>query len=320
MRHQVSTIIIPNKVEVKAVAPVIISASRATDIPAFYAEWFFRRLEAGFVKWRNPFSGKDSYVSFKNTRFIVFWSKNPKPLMSYLPQLQKRGIGCYIQFTLNDYEAEELEPNLPSIEERIGSFKQLSEILGKEAVIWRFDPLVLSDRITAEKLLNKIQAIGDQLVGYTNKLVFSFADIGSYKKVGGNLTKAGIKYREWSEVEMLQFSERLSRLNQERWNFELATCAEAIGLESCGVAHNRCIDPELIAKLSSNDESLQHFLQSVQNDSGQRSLCGCILAKDIGAYNTCPHGCIYCYANTSPHSAHNNFCKHIQHPHLDSII
>ena len=109
MKHQTISICDDNGMQVLAQAPLIISASRATDIPAFYADWFFRRLDKVYVRWRNPFSGQDSYVSFGNTRFIVFWSKNPAPLLPYLPLLKERGIGCYIQFTLNDYEAEGLD-------------------------------------------------------------------------------------------------------------------------------------------------------------------------------------------------------------------
>ena len=104
-------------------APDIISASRSTDIPAFYADWFFHRLETGYSVWNNPFNGKKSYISYQNTRFIVFWSKNPKPLLPYLPILKERGIGCYIQFTLNDYEEDGLETGVPPLTERIETFR-----------------------------------------------------------------------------------------------------------------------------------------------------------------------------------------------------
>lgn len=115
MKHQTIPIRNNNGTEVTAQAPLIISASRATDIPAFYADWFFRRLDKGYLRWRNPFSGQESYVSFKNSRFIAFWSKNPALLLSHLSRLKERGIGCYIQYTLNDYEYEGLEPNVPTL-------------------------------------------------------------------------------------------------------------------------------------------------------------------------------------------------------------
>lgn len=320
IKHQTISICNDNGPEVIAQAPLIISASRATDIPAFYADWFFRRLDSGYVRWRNPFSGHDSYVSFKNTRFIVFWSKNPASLIPYLTRLKERGIGCYIQYTLNDYKAEGLEPNVPPLPQRMETFRRLVDILGTGAVVWRFDPLILTDRIDINTLLDRIAHIADALVVYTEKLVFSFADIESYKKVSRNLRLSGINYREWDEESMREFALRLSMLNRDNWNFRLATCAEGIDLSEYDIEHNRCIDPELISRLAPDDAVLQNILYNAKTDSGQRKACGCILSKDIGAYNTCPHGCLYCYANTSPSSAFANYKKAIANPLTDSII
>lgn len=320
MKHHTISMHDDSGAEVTAQAPLIISASRATDIPAFYADWFFRLLEKGHVRWRNPFSGQDSYVSFGNTRFIVFWSKNPAPLLPYLPILKERGIGCYIQYTLNDYEAEGLEPNVPPLSQRIETFRRAVEALGRGAVVWRFDPLILTDKINIDTLLEKIAHIGNALTGYTEKLVFSFADIESYKKVSRNLRQSGINYREWDEESMRESAARLSTLNRNNWNLELATCAERIDLSEYGIGHNRCIDPELINRLAPDDEILQNFLYKAKTDTGQRKACGCILSKDIGAYNTCPHGCLYCYANTSSASALSNYKKSIANPFTDSII
>ena len=129
---------------VKAQVPIIVSASRRTDIPAFYADWFFYRLEKGYSAWKNPFNGSKAYVSYNKTRFIVFWSKNPRPLLNYLHILEKKNIKCYIQYTLNDYEDEILE-NVPAIATRIETFKLLVERLGFGSVIWRFDPMILTD-------------------------------------------------------------------------------------------------------------------------------------------------------------------------------
>lgn len=320
MKHQTISICNDNGTVVIAQAPLIISASRATDIPAFYTDWFFRRLEKGYVRWRNPFSGQDSYVSFGNTRFIVFWSKNPAPLLPQLSTLKERDIGCYIQYTLNDYEAEGLEPNVPPLKQRIDTFRWLVDALGPGAVVWRFDPLILTDQIIIDTLLEKIAHIADALVSYTDKLVFSFADIESYKKVSRNLRHSGVNYREWDEATMREFASRLSTLNRDNWNFRLATCAEAIDLWEYGIEHNRCIDPELISRLTPDDAILQNFLYNAKTDSGQRKACGCILSKDIGAYNTCPHGCLYCYANTFPASAFENYKRALANPLIDSII
>lgn len=251
---------------------------------------------------------------------LFFWSKNPAPLLPYLSTLKERGIGCYIQYTLNDYEAEGLEPNVPPLAQRIDTFRRLVDALGMGAVVWRFDPLILTDRIKIDTLLEKKAHIADALVGYTEELVFSFADIASYKKVSRNLRQSGINYREWDEKSMLEFASRLSTMNHDNWNLKLATCAERIDLSEYGIEHNRCIDPELISRLAPDNAVLQNFLYNAKTDSGQRKACGCILSKDIGAYNTCPHGCLYCYANTSPASAFANYKRAIANPYIDSII
>lgn len=299
---------------VEAQAPMIVSASRATDIPAFYCQWFFDRLREGYVRWRNPYNGKDSYVSFDNTRFIVFWSKNPSPIIQYLPILKERNIGCYFQFTINDYDTEGLEPNVPSLKQRIETFKDIVDVLGAGSVVWRFDPLILTDKISADDLLRKIKKIAYQLNGYADKLVFSFADISTYKKVGRNLSAAGINYREWTENEMLDFAQQLSDSDL---GLELASCAEKVDLSQFGINHNRCIDPDLIIRFAPD---LYSEISRLKPDKGQRALCGCISSKDIGAYNTCPHGCAYCYANTSSYSARQSYLRYQQNPNNDSII
>lgn len=156
---------------VKAQAPIIVSASRSTDIPAFYADWFFDRLKKGYSAWTNPFNGVKSYVSYDKTRFIVFWSKNPRPVLPYLDYLKERNIRCYIQYTLNDYEKEGLE-KVPSLSNRIETFKMLSDKLGANAVVWRFDPMILTDDITIDDLIHKVEKIGDQLKGIRRNWCF----------------------------------------------------------------------------------------------------------------------------------------------------
>ena len=259
---------------VKAQAPIIVSASRSTDIPAFYTDWFFKRLEIGYSAWTNPFNGVKSYVSYDKTRFIVFWSKNPRPLLDYLNILEERNIKCYIQYTLNDYESEKLE-KVPPLAKRIETFKLLVERLGKGAVVWRFDPMILTDNITIEDLLCKVKNIGDQLKGYTEKLVFSFADISLYKKVKANLEKNGIPYHEWTTEQMEEFAEKLSIMNKERgWNYSLATCGEKIDIHKYGIEHNRCIDGDLIARLAWEDKKLMDFMKIKVEDIPAPSLFG----------------------------------------------
>lgn len=332
----------------QAQAPIIVSASRSTDIPAFYADWFFHRLKVGYSAWINPFNGVKSYVAYRDVRFIVFWSKNPRPLIKYLPVLRERGIGCYVQYSLNNYETEGLE-KVPPLASRVETFKELVGELGVGGVVWRFDPLILTDSINTDSLLERIEGIGDKLKGYTEKLVFSFADIIEYRKVKANLEHSGIKYRVWTEPEMLDFASRLARMNAERgWNYELATCGERVDLAQFGVKHNHCIDDTLMIRRAYSDPVLMDFLgagisepslfeagcpegaielpdgrhaviRQNNRDKGQRALCGCMVSKDIGQYNTCIHGCEYCYANDNKAATQRNYETHRQNPNGETI-
>lgn len=325
---------------VDAQAPVIVSASRSTDIPAFYADWFLHRLKVGYSAWTNPFNGVKSYVAYDNTRLIVFWSKNPETLLKdggCLDYLAQKTINCYIQYTLNDYVAEKLERGVPALQKRIDTFKRLVDRLGFGKVIWRFDPMILTDQIGCDDLLAKIENIGDQLKGYTEKLVFSYADIRTYRKVQANLTKNSINYREFEQEDMLYIAKNLSKLN-ERWGLTLATCGEKIDISQFGIVHNKCIDDDLMIKYFSDDQKLMDLLgveiikgdlfnpndtiikHKKNKDGGQREFCGCIVSKDIGEYNTCPHLCEYCYANAGKEAAVKNWQRHKENPNAETII
>lgn len=328
-----------NGEKVFAQAPVIVSASRSTDVPAFYSEWFIGRLKKGYLKWKNPFNGVPLYVSFQKTLLIVFWSKNPKPIIKHLDFFNDNNINYYFQYTLNDYDKEHLEGNVPKLESRIDTFKELSEKVGKEKVIWRFDPYILTDKIGVDELLKRTEFIGNKLRNYTNKLVFSFADIKTYKKVQNNLRKNSVPYIEFNDRTMNELARGLMELNK-NWDFEIGTCAEKNNLDTYGIVHNKCIDDVLMKKLFYNDEKLMEFLgyelkktdlfdtkpklipikPKNLKDKGQRIICECIISKDIGQYNTCPHECIYCYANTSKEIAIKNYKKHRVNPNSETII
>lgn len=312
---------------VDAVAPVIISASRSTDIPAFHLDWLFNRLKSGYCSWTNPFNQAKSYVSFQNTRCIVFWSKNPAPLILRLSELKEMGIDCYVQYTLNDYEKERFEPNIPYLEERIETFKKLVSILGKGSVIWRYDPIIITKQIGLREHIEKISRIARILQGYADKMVFSFADISRYRKVQFNLEQAHIDWQELNEDGMRVFAKEL-RHNIFLAGMELATCGEAVDLSEFGIKKNRCVDPELMACLFTNNRELMDFIgydpmfgtmPQVIKDKGQRLDCGCMLSKDIGCYDTCGHGCIYCYANTTPSIGMRNCNNARQMPDKDTL-
>ena len=288
---------------VEAAAPVIVSASRRTDIPAFHAEWFVRRLQAGYVKWTNPFNGRSQYVSLARTRAVVFWTKNPRPLLPHLAELDRRGIGYYFQFTLNDYEAEGLEPGVPPLLERIATFRELAQTIGKAKVVWRADPLLLADGLDVDRLMERVARIGERVHPWTEKLVIAFADIERYAKVRNRLRKFRWGCRELLPEEMRAFAERLI-IAARAWGFAIATCAEAIDLTDLGIGQNKCIDDKLLERVFSHDEELMRFLGPANvrdglKDKGQRKECGCVVSKDIGTYDTCPHACRYCYAISS---------------------
>ena len=302
---------------ISALHPVILSASRSTDIPAFYADWFVKRLREGWCSWVNPFNQQKYRVAFDKVRMIVFWSKNPYPMLEQLDAVEALGFKqYYIQFTLNDYVAERLEPNVLPVAERVDTFKRLADRIGKERVVWRFDPLMLADRISIDLLLERIGIIGRQLKDYTEKLVFSFIDIESYRKVQRNLARLGV--REFSSEEQIQFARGLAELNKEL-GLELATCGEQANLNAYGIKHNKCVDDGLMMRLFHDDAELMKFIGAEydmfngwqitkpKKDKGQRKECGCVVSKDIGVYNTCPHLCRYCYANFSDEMVMRNW-------------
>jgi DNA repair photolyase len=301
-----------------AVAPVIISASRATDIPAFYSEWFFDRLNKGYLRRRNPFSGSVQCISFEKVRLIVFWTKDPARIIPHLPKLDALGINYYFQVTLTDYEQEQFEPNVPSLDKRIETFRRLSSMIGKERVLWRFDPLIATDAIGVNELVDKVSRTGDLIYRWTSRLTISF--LVHYAKVTKNCKATGIPIRNFTKEETAETACRIAQQCKE-WGIPVVSCAVDRELKSFGVAEGKCIDNRMIADLFHHDKTLMEFIGAERDllglkftkdmkDPGQRAGCGCIMSKDIGAYATCPHLCVYCYANNSPGQVKQNRSVH----------
>lgn len=255
-------------------SPYIISASRREDIPGFEnrVKWFLERLQEGKFSLTGFYQNYD--VTLEKLKLIVFWTKNPQPLLEHLDKIPYE---YYFQFSLNHYPEYEL--NVPPLDKRIQTFKDLSVKIGKEKVIWRFDPIIVNQYVTTETLIKRIEYIGNQLYPYTEKLVFSFID--PYKKLGNLFTEIDTDIK-------LKIAEELVKFNQ-KWNLQLSTCAEGIELE--GISHNKCIDPELVRRICGN----QKWITDTK-DKNQRLDCGCINSSDIGSFKSCNHKCQYCYA------------------------
>lgn len=305
-------------------SPIVISASRATDIPAFYAKWFAERFKAGYVMNKNAYKGYITKINLDKARVYVFWTKNPEPLIPHLHLLDEKNIGYYFQYTVNDYSVD-IEKHVPSLNKRIDTFKRLSDMIGPDRVIWRYDPII-TGILSVEEHLNKIENIGNQLKDHTNKLVFSFLD--DYGKAKINLIKTGlfntnnINTAVPNIIQEEELARGIAKLCN-TWNMQASTCAENNFFYHYGITPNCCIDPVLIDKLfSAKDPLLNEYMSQFRindtdvidyvkaKDKYQRRLCGCMVSKDIGTYNTCLHDCAYCYATQSYEQACYNHKKH----------
>lgn len=303
--------------DVTATAPVIISASRSTDIPALYADWFFHRLRTGYLAWISPFYRQVSYISLEKTRAVVFWSKNPAPLLDRIDGPFEKKVGFAVQYTLNDYEQEGFEPGVPSLDRRIEVFSELAAILGPERIVWRFDPVLVAPGTDISDILQRVREIGDLVSPYTRRLVISFIDINRYRKVSRRLKDTGI--REPGPDEQKAFLLGVSRLNQ-RWGLRLSACAEdPAGIPAFSHAGG-CIDRELVINLlgegTASVPALRDFLTK---DPGQRKECSCTMSRDVGRYGSCWQGCVYCYATRSRDAALRLYQAHQRTPLGDRI-
>lgn len=278
---------------------MIISASRRTDIPNYYSEWFFNRINEGFLYVRNPMNFhqiSEIKISPDVVDCIVFWTKNPLPMMRRLDELKE--YNYYFQFTLTGY-GKDVEVNLPNKKtSMIPIFQELSNRIGREKVIWRYDPIFFTDRYTVQYHLKAFRHIAEALSGYTEKCVISFVDI--YTKNKKDMDR--LSSYDLNDSALRGFAKELSKIAIDN-NIEIGSCAEKIDLEACGIVHNSCIDKTLIEKIIG-------CKLKISKDKNQRAECGCVESVEIGAYNTCKNGCAYCYANYSAKSVDLNSAKY----------
>lgn len=265
---------------------MILSVSRRTDIPNYYSDWFFNRLKKGFLYVRNPMNAHQvSSITLSPNVIdcIVFWTKNPAKMIGRLDELD--GYNYYFQFTVTGYE-QDVEQNLPDKKEVIiPTFKKLSEKIGKEKTIWRYDPILINDKYTFEYHIKAFSEIAQELSAYTEKVIISFVDL--YAKTLRN-TK-DLNMRALTGDEMLSLGGELAHIAKSN-NLRIESCAEEIDLQEVGIEHGHCVDKELIERITG-------FKMKCEKDKNQRAECGCFNSIDIGAYNTCQNDCKYCYAN-----------------------
>jgi DNA repair photolyase len=289
---------------------MIISASRRTDIPAFYADWFMNRVRDGYFYRINPFNSKQVTgfsLKAEDVDAICFWTKNPRTLMSHLTELDERGLNYYFQFTLNSYD-KTFEPALPPLLDRIETMIELSEMIGPERVIWRYDPVILTSATPVTWHLDQAEQLAFRLKNATRRLMFSFYDY--YGKGQGRLHAAlqgsSISLTDITSPDQSVALERIARGFKEiadRHDLQIFTCSEAVNLSSFGIEHGACIDGQLI-------QNLFGVTTKFGNDKGQRKCCGCVESADMGIYNSCRFRCAYCYANFNELMIEKNVLHH----------
>jgi len=282
----------------------IISVSRRTDIPAFYGDWFIQRLKEGFAGYINPYGGQKYLVSLKLEDVIcfVFWSKNYEPFIEKLKIIEEKGYKFYFNYTITGLP-NIFECNLVERDYAINTMKKLSVMYSPQHINWRYDPIVISDITNYEFHLKNFEEIASQLQGYVERCYFSYAI--QYGKVQRNFDNFQREHKITITDPDIEFKINLANQLAEiaaKYNISMQTCCGdfLIG-ESIKKAH--CIDGAIVRNL---------FFKENFNytDNPTRKECGCTESSDIGIYDSCPHGCIYCYANINKKKAEYAYKKY----------
>lgn len=274
---------------------MIISASRRTDIPKFYAEWFMNRIREGFCTYPGPYNQSQIVtLSLKpeDVDVIAFWTKDPGPMLKFLPELTARGFCFYFHYTLNGYAAV-FEPGVPSPEQGIETFRTLARAIGPDRVIWRYDPIIISSATPPRFHIENFGRIAGRLSGYTHTVVLSLLD--EYRSLASRLRAleaCGVNVTSDAALNPDEMTEMLRELAlaAEKAGMAAVSCAEGHpSFAGAGIQPGRCVDPAMI-------ERVFGIHVPARKDPAQRPLCGCAPSRDLGVYGTCRHGCVYCYA------------------------
>ncbi|MGE4559997.1 MAG: DUF1848 domain-containing protein [Desulfobulbus sp.] len=279
---------------------MIISASRRTDIPAFYSPWLLNRLRAGRVLVRNPFNFhqvSEIRLSPAVVEALILWTKNPAPLLPHLDEIEAMGYPVLIHYTITACDRY-VEPGLPDVSQRLAAFRVLSDMVGPDRVLWRFDPILLTQAQGIDHCLDRFTGLAGALEGLTHQCSISFVSL--YAKCRRNLTGVGLLNPDaLMKKELVMELAFLAKAHGMR----LKACCDEFLTDECGIDQAHCIDAAQLGGI------LGCNLQ-VRKDPGQRRGCGCSMSIDIGAYDSCAHGCRYCYANTSHQAVARNIAAH----------
>ena len=283
---------------------MIISASRRTDIPCYYSEWFMQRLKAGYVLARNPMNySQVSYISLSKdvVDCIVFWTKDAENITDKLQEIDKLGFKYCFQYTITPYDSD-IEHNLRDKKEIIKNFQLISSKIGKKCMIWRYDPIIVNDKYTIEYHIKAFDKLCGELSLYANKVIISFVDI--YKKLDS------IDIHEIDDATIKELSKEFGLIAKNN-HIKIQTCSEHYDLSEYGIQKGGCIDINTI-------ENVCGYGLKISSDKGQRKKCQCVESIDIGMYNTCLNDCIYCYANGNKETVRRNYMSH--NPQAEFLI
>ena len=286
---------------------MIISASRRTDIPKYYSDWFINRIKEGYVDVRNPMYPSQVSRYSLNPEIvdgIVFWTKDPEPILKKLDEFSR--YSYYFQFSLTPY-GKDVENNLPDKHVLINTFKELSSKIGKERVNWRYDPILLNDKYSIEYQIHAFEKIAAELNGYTKNVTISFIDEYNF---GGRSIFTSLKAQEINLSQQNLLAEKISEIAHEN-GMSVDTCAEKIDLQKYGIKNARWVDSRIFEKLNNCKLSrLKTRYEELPKDTSQRKECLCVDSIDVGWPNTCLNGCNYCYATSSKTELEQNIKKY----------
>ncbi len=273
---------------------MILNTGLRTDIPGFFSKWFYNRIDEGFVYVRSPYAKNQIYSYKLNPELIdciIFCTKNPQPMFQSLEKIDK--FNQFWQITINPYE-KEIEPNVPPVDDVLESFKYLSDKLGKEKVSLRYDPIFINEEYSLESHIESFEYIANS--EYTTEAVISFIDL--YEKTIRNFP--GV--REVNKEERLKIGEEFARIGREN-KLNIKTCVEGTELDKFGLDSSGCMTKEVVERTIGKN-------LNIPKQKARNGECYCLLNNDIGSYNTCNHGCLYCYANSNMKLVKRNLKLH----------